>query len=187
MIHYCPNCKQNTHQRIDLLNPDKPSEGEIYVCNNCGESTGFRDKESADEQLYMDIERINTIVYGNDPHAAAERTAHSDYDEEPTQPDPPHDLQRDELYLPGDLGSVQDFNGFERPIKQIFHGNDGQHSITIGPAQEAPGCKNCGRVSGIENGQWIGISEDGYCTKCVAWLEDNGRTYNDFTDYLPYE
>jgi hypothetical protein len=41
-------------------------------------------------------------------------------------------LQKDEMYLPGDLGSIRDhFTGMTLPIKSIFHGKDGTHTITV--------------------------------------------------------
>lgn len=42
-----------------------------------------------------------------------------------------NELQNNEIYLPGDLGSIQ-FNGIEREIKSVFKDKKGAVTLTIG-------------------------------------------------------
>lgn len=37
----CDNCKTETKQSVALYNPDKPEEGEVWVCTVCNENTDW--------------------------------------------------------------------------------------------------------------------------------------------------
>jgi hypothetical protein len=41
MIRYCPNCSKKTQQKPTSYNPDNPSEGECWQCQECYELTGW--------------------------------------------------------------------------------------------------------------------------------------------------
>lgn len=53
---YCPECDLDTSQRIEKSNSTDDSKGiEVYICDRCGECTGYVENETLFTKLKLSI------------------------------------------------------------------------------------------------------------------------------------